>query len=62
MDQTSTQYLEVSDFATAFQVSRKTVITWIRKGKVRAVQPGGHGGAYRIPVAEFDRLKEGRAA
>jgi excisionase family DNA binding protein len=62
MDQGATQYLEVSDLAEHFQVSRKTVIGWIRSGKLRAIQPGGRHGAYRIPATELERLKGGIAA
>lgn len=62
VDQVVTRYLEVADIAAHFQVSRKTVVDWIRSGKVRAIQPGGKYGAYRIPVEEFERLKTGVAA
>lgn len=50
-------YVGTTDVADHFGVSVKTVISWIKGGKLQAVQPAGENGVYRIPRAEFDRLR-----
>ncbi len=56
MDQAATQYLAVAEVARHLGMSVKTVNLWIKQGKVKAIQPGGAGGRYRIPIEEFQRL------
>lgn len=54
MDQPT--YVSTADVARAFGVSHKTVVAWIKAGKLAAIQPSGENGAYRIPAAEVARL------
>lgn len=61
MDETNSEYVDTQDVADAFGVSHRTVWLWVRSGKVRAFQPGGRKGRYRIPVGEIDRLKAASA-
>ncbi len=48
------EWVRVADVAKAFDVSRKTVGTWIQAGRVKAIRTPG--GQYRIPQSELDRL------
>ncbi len=50
----------IKDLAEFAQVSRTTVYTWIRQGRLRTVKPGG--GRHRITQSEVDRLFELSAA
>lgn len=57
MDSETTQYVGTADVAREFGVSVKTVVLWITSGKLRAIQPAGENGRYRIPASELDRLR-----
>jgi len=49
--------MKVSEVAKILNVSRHTVLNWIRKGKMKAIRlPGGR---YRIPESEVRRILEG---
>lgn len=48
------EYTNVKDFAKALDVSRGTVLNWIRSGDVKAYRVGNR---WRIPTAEIDRMK-----
>lgn len=49
-------WVRTSEAAEALGVSRKTVVTWIHQGHLRASRlPSGH---YRIAVAELRRLQK----
>ncbi len=49
-----THALKVRQVADTFQVRPGTVLGWIRRREIEAVQlPGGQ---YRIPASEVDRL------
>lgn len=50
--------LTVQQFADDFQVQPETVLRWIKRREIEAVQlPGGR---YRIPASEVDRLLQRR--
>lgn len=57
MEQNTSGYVSVQDVAGEFGVGGRTVWVWIRTGRVKAIQPGGRKGKYRIPVEEIARLK-----
>ncbi len=57
MDSTPAQYGDTRHVAETFGVSVKTVVMWIGAGKLRAIQPSGENGKYRIPATEIARLK-----
>ncbi|MHA1595538.1 MAG: MerR family transcriptional regulator [Candidatus Baldrarchaeia archaeon] len=49
--------MKISEVARILNVSRHTVLNWIRKGKIRAIRlPSGR---YRIPESEVRRILEG---
>jgi excisionase family DNA binding protein len=62
MEQTTGGYVSVQQVADEFGVSTRAVWLWVRSGRVRAIQPGGRQGKYRIPVEEIARLKAEAAA
>ena len=43
----------VTETARIFGVSRQTIISWINKGRIKAIRPLKE---YRIPESEIDRL------
>ena len=43
-------------------VSRNTVHSWLRSGRIRIVQPGGRRGRRSVPRAETERPLSGGAA
>lgn len=49
------EFESVAAYARRMGVSEWTVREWIKKGRVRAEQPAGRNGSYRIPV---ERLAE----
>ncbi len=57
MDQPPAEYVGTADVAETFGVSVKTVVMWIKAGKLRAIQPSGENGKYRIPASEVTRLQ-----
>lgn len=48
--------LTVSEAAKVFNVSRQTILDWISKGIINAVQPNR---LYLIPESEIERIKAG---
>jgi excisionase family DNA binding protein len=52
--------LTVTDVAKALAVDEETIRRWVRAGKVKAIQPGGQRGTYRIPESELRRLLTGQ--
>ncbi len=56
MDSEPAQYVGTADVAQTFGVSVKTVVMWINQGKIKAIQPSGENGKYRIPASEVTRL------
>lgn len=48
--------LTVSETAKIFNVSRQTILVWINKGIIKAVQPNR---LYLISEEEVDRVKGG---
>jgi excisionase family DNA binding protein len=49
--------LKVSEVARKLNVSRHTVLNWIKRGKIKAIRlPGGR---YRIPESEVRKIIEG---
>ena len=52
-------YLSTGEFAAELKRPQRTVKFWCMRGWVRSVQtPGGH---YRIPRAEVERVRAGKA-
>jgi len=50
--------LKISEVAKILNVSRHTILNWIREGKIRAIRlPSGR---YRIPESEVRKILEGR--
>lgn len=49
------EFESVAAYSRRMGVSEWTVREWIKKGRVRAEQPAGRNGSYRIPV---ERLAE----
>lgn len=47
----------VTETAKIFGVSRQTILIWINKGIIKAVQPLRE---YRIPETEIERLMKGK--
>jgi excisionase family DNA binding protein len=45
--------LTVREAATALKVHEKTIIRWIREGRIRATRPGR---AWRVPESEVAKL------
>lgn len=48
------RWVKASDVAEALDVSRKTVSSWIRDGRIKAIRTPG--GQFRIPAEELDRV------
>lgn len=48
--------LRIPQAADAVGVSERTVIRWIKNGRILAVQPGGPGTTKLVPVSELERL------
>lgn len=48
--------ISVKEAAAQFGCSPQTVQAWINAGKLKAYKLGGHG-AWRIPQAEIDRVR-----
>lgn len=57
MDSEPTRYVGTQEVARAFGVSVKTVVMWINNGKLKAIQPAGENGRYRIPASEISRIR-----
>jgi excisionase family DNA binding protein len=52
----SEQYLTTSEFAKIIGVSRSTVISWIKSGRIVAYSVSGR---WRIPYSEVERVLRG---
>jgi excisionase family DNA binding protein len=50
------RYLTTNEFAKIVSVSRSTVISWIRSGKIAAYRVHGR---WRIPYSEVERVLRG---
>jgi excisionase family DNA binding protein len=50
------RYLTTNEFAKIVSVSRSTVISWIRSGKIAAYSVHGR---WRIPYSEVERVLRG---
>lgn len=49
--------LKVGEVARRLNVSRHTVLNWIKRGKIKAIRlPSGR---YRIPESEVEKILEG---
>ena len=48
------QVYTIQEVAKLLQFSDQTIREWVRSGRIKAVRPGIR--AYRIPVAEVERL------
>ena len=56
----SDQFISVNEIAKELGVTRITVGTWIREGRLNAFKAGkSPNSAYLITVDEFERFKEG---
>jgi excisionase family DNA binding protein len=47
---TQTEFATVNEVAKALHVSTATVYRWCQTGKLTALQVGGRGGLYRVPL------------
>jgi len=52
----SDRYLTINEFAEIIGVSRSTVISWIKSGRIVAYSVNGR---WRIPYSEVERLLKG---
>ena len=54
------RYLTTAEAAEALQVSQRCIVAWCESGKIKAIQPGGKKGAWRIhpSVVEGDGMNE----
>jgi excisionase family DNA binding protein len=53
------QFLKVTEVAENLNASRRTVLRWIREGKLRAVRHGD-GRLWRISEDDFRRFAKGQ--
>ncbi len=53
------RYLTTAQVAEMFQVSERAVRKWCQRGRIRAEQPGGPDGDWRIPEDQFAATHEG---
>jgi excisionase family DNA binding protein len=51
--------LKLTEVAQIFRVTRRTLIRWVEKGRLRTHQPGGPGCSLRVSVFEVNRLLRG---
>ena len=54
----SKEYYTVAEVADEFEVTEGAVRDWINKHKLLAIQPGGEGGAYRIPAYALEVFRD----
>lgn len=48
--------IKVGEFAERLSISRATVHTWIKAGKISAFQPGGKRGIMLIEESEIEKI------
>jgi len=61
MEQRTGRFFTVGDICDELRVSRKTVISWISAGQLKAFKPGG-GRLWRIRRADFQKFIKGGPA
>jgi transposase len=52
------RYVSVKTAAAHFGMSERTVTLWCRRGKLKAIQPAGYGGAWLVDIAHITELAE----
>lgn len=55
---TQPRFVSKARFAAMLDTAEGTIDAWIESGRVAAVQPGGPGTRWMIPVSEADRLMD----
>lgn len=56
----SHDYLTIKQAAEYLQVTARTVFRYIEAGKLKASQPMGSNGSWRISASSVERLLEGK--
>lgn len=56
----SNQFISANEIAKELGVTKVTVTTWIREGRLKAFKAGkAQNSAYLITIDEFERFKDG---
>lgn len=58
MDEVRT--MKVSEVAARLRVSEETVRNWLRAGTLKGTRLGGKRAGWRVPIAEVERMEQGR--